>query len=180
MIVSMYYYTIIIHLLETLGNTSEHKLSDRDKKALNDAKLRLETVLRLYYLRHGFENYDLVMVLFLSMVGFMQLDGLKSPDPEMDEGRRSTLVLSAKGLRDQGRNFYLSEVVFCMLEGAIGEENRRLLTEIAIVAEEDKERTVMISEYVQSAWPIDITSIVHDPEEKRLGNLVKAVEKTAI
>lgn len=175
----MHYYNLIIYLLETLCAVSGHAVSDRDvQQTLIDAKIRMETLLRLYYLRHGFELYDIFMVHFLSFLGFMHLEALKYTKPAEVEGRRSTLALAAKGLQQQGQSYYLATVVLRILKLKIGVEAWHLLRDVGYVEDENEDRQALMAEQVHSSWPIDIVGITSDPERQRLGNLVKNASKS--
>ncbi|KAG7405461.1 Nitrogen assimilation transcription factor nirA [Fusarium oxysporum f. sp. rapae] len=168
----MHYYNLIVYLLETLRMTAAPALVDESvQKVLGDAKIKLETLLRLYYLRHGFESYDIFIIILLAFIGFMHAKALDSSEMVDLESRRSTVVLVAKGLGDQSNNCYLARVVFHLLKGRIGSKNDFLLKEVGI-AEEDGEEKAM-EEQVNSSWPIDLEWINIDPEKNRLDNLIR-------
>ncbi|EXL39260.1 hypothetical protein FOCG_18127 [Fusarium oxysporum f. sp. radicis-lycopersici 26381] len=173
----MHYYHVIIFLLETLCKTSTSALHDQSiQKALSDAKIKMETLLRLYYLRHGFESYDIFLISLLSFLGFMHIKSLKSAEAMELESRRSTVVLMAKGLRDQSQNCFLAALVFRVLKAKMGRESQLLLKEVDVGeedGEEDGEEEVVMADQVHSSWPIDIEWIDTDPDKQRLGNLIK-------
>ncbi|KAF5559337.1 nitrogen assimilation transcription factor nirA [Fusarium napiforme] len=176
----MHYYQLSIFLLETLRMTSTSALADESvQKVLSDAKIRVETLLRLYYLRHGFESYDIFAISLLAFIGFMQAKTLDSAEAASLESRRSTVVLVAKGLQDQSQNCYLARLVLRILKSSVGNENQFLLKELDN-EEEDEEAERVMEEQVKSSWPIDLEWIDVDPEKKRLENLIKRTKELEI
>ncbi|KAM0215659.1 hypothetical protein ACHAPQ_011776 [Fusarium lateritium] len=173
--------TFCVQLDKTLIMTS--KLASYDtivQKTLSDAKIRLETLLRLYYLRHGYESYDIFMIHLLSFIGFMHIKALKGAEATEVESRRSTVVLTAQGLRDQSRCCYLAGLVFSVMKGNMGVEGEQLLKGIEDLQEEDEEEEMSLAEQIQSSWPIDIEWIDIEPENQRLGNLVKKTNELGV
>ncbi|KAI3578916.1 hypothetical protein IWW34DRAFT_805551 [Fusarium oxysporum f. sp. albedinis] len=173
----MHYYNVIVYLLETLRMTTAPALVDDSvQKALSDAKIKMETLLRLYYLRHGFESYDIFIVILLAFIGFMHAKTLDSSKMVDLESRKSTVVLVVKGLGDQSNNCYLARVVFRLLKGGIGSKNDFLLKEVGIV-EEDGEDEKAMEEQVNSSWPVDLEWIDVDPEKNRLDNMIRKTKE---
>ncbi|KAF5986157.1 nitrogen assimilation transcription factor nirA [Fusarium coicis] len=157
----MHYYQLITFLLKTLRMTSTTALADESvQKVLSDAKVRMETLIRLYYLRHGFKSYDIMVISMLAFIGFI----------------RSTVVLVAKDLRDQSKNCYLARLVLRILKSSVGRKNKILLKEVDDEEEDDEEERVM-EEQVKSFCPIDLEWIDVDPEKKRLDNLIKRTKE---
>ncbi|KAK2689412.1 hypothetical protein QWA68_011946 [Fusarium oxysporum] len=173
----MHYYNLIVCLLETLRMTTAPALVDDSvQKALSDAKIKMETLLRLYYLRHGFGSYDIFIVILLAFIGFMHAKTLDSSKMVNLESRKSTVVLVVKGLGDQSNNCYLARVVFRLLKGSIGSKNDFLLKEVGIV-EEDGEDEKAMEEQVNSSWPVDLEWIDVDPEKNRLDNKIRKTKE---
>lgn len=174
---SMHYYNLIVYLLETLRMTTAPALVDDSvQKALSDAKIKMETLLRLYYLRHGFESYDIFIIILLAFIGFMHAKTLDNSKMVDLESRKSTVVLVVKGLGDQSNNCYLARVVFRLLKGSIGSKNDFLLKEVGIV-EEDGEDEKAMEEQVNSSWPVDLEWIDVDPEKNRLDNVIRKTKE---
>ncbi|RBR26560.1 uncharacterized protein FIESC28_00636 [Fusarium coffeatum] len=176
----MHYYNLIIFLLETLNVTTPQALYDASvQRALNEAKVRLETILRLYYLRHGYESYDLFLLSLLSFLGFMQIKAMNSIDSGELESRRSTVALAAKGLHDQSRNCYLAEIVFRIMKRNMGADSYYLLKNIDI-GDEDEEASIRMSEQVHSSWPIDVHSIDENADKQRIENLIRKTDRLRV
>ncbi|KAK7698116.1 hypothetical protein SLS64_012891 [Diaporthe eres] len=87
------------------------------------AMRNLETVARLYYMRHGFEACDSSLAYFLALLASISLRALKGggDGARFAAGRgwpevlRSTLILAMKGLHDQGRHLHVCKVLFRLL-----------------------------------------------------------------
>ena len=169
----MHCYNIIINLFETLSEISGQDafLGVDLQQALYKSTIRFETLLRLYYLRHGCESYDIFMVHYFSFLGLKYIkapDNIKASEAE----RKSTIALSLKGLRAQGRNYYLAQVVFRLVKDALGPDAQQLMKEVAEVTEEDDESKSLIQQHVNSSWPVGLSSISMDPNAQRLGNRI--------
>ncbi|CAN9474356.1 unnamed protein product [Alternaria alternata] len=68
---------------------------------------------------------------------------------------RATLILCATGLRDQGRNFFLSELVFRILQDKMNPVDLKLLKDWARIKGEDKREKSML-EHVHSEYPVNV------------------------
>lgn len=87
------------------------------------AMRHLETVARLYYMRHGFEACDSSLAYFLALLASISLRALEGggDGARLAAGRgwpevlRSTLVLAMKGLHEQGRHLHVCKVLFRLL-----------------------------------------------------------------
>ena len=88
----------------------------------------LQTLVRLYYMRHGFEAMDLFIVIALMLTGYDCIDaiGERTPPHEL-EALRSTLVLVAQGLYCQRRNHYLAEALSRVIRGRMRPQEAALL-----------------------------------------------------
>lgn len=174
MFASMYYYNLVIFLLETLRGALRHDETHEDiERTQQDAKIRFETLLRLYYVRHGFDSYDIFMIQYLSFLGFIHLNDLDSTEPSEYEERLSTIVLTAMGLRQQSQNCYLAKVVYRILKSKIEMRTRGLIINIKGLEDDTEDQKILMSEHLHSAWPVDIVSLIDDPEARRLDNLVR-------
>jgi hypothetical protein len=187
----MKYFNIVICLFEPFASdasgTAETSLRNGvvcPDEILVDAWVRLETIFRLYYLRHGFEFFDPTMVQFQSLLGFMSIKTLASrrssslaPDQAID-ALRSTLVLAAKGVYEYGRNSYLGETVSRLLRSAMAEEDLRLLKRVVDVSSEDGDRSALMAQHVRAQFPVNIFSIAEDPTARRVSNLISAYKET--
>jgi len=97
--------------------------------------------MRLYYIRHGFEGSDSYFTHHLTTLASAILQQQKlvqstpsgsesSPTKNLEMNRedmRNTIILAAKGLHDQGANYYLAINVFNVVQGAMDAEDINVL-----------------------------------------------------
>ncbi|KAK6210877.1 hypothetical protein LQW54_005752 [Pestalotiopsis sp. IQ-011] len=149
------------------------------------SKRSLETLIRLYYLRHGFESYDPTMIFFVSLLAwnslrdYKQLISLDPKSPHSDE-TLSTLVLCAKFLWEQGANHFLSEVVFFLLKSSLPSRHEvRHLREVVDAEEDAGPRLALMVQEVRSEWPVGIFSTTKvSAEDTKLSWFIAWCEQT--
>ncbi|KAM6510043.1 hypothetical protein FALCPG4_017674 [Fusarium falciforme] len=106
------FHNVIINLHELLSSKAAIFATDprwhASRSVLRDSKLHFEILMRLYFLRHGYEYSDTYLTHTLAVLAFMALGRLNSAvDPtagsSIDESEDliSTIFLAAKGLADQ-------------------------------------------------------------------------------
>jgi hypothetical protein len=141
------------------------------------SKASLQTLLHMFYHRHGFESYYIFLLQVLVQLGFDALERLRSPEaqqqhfPVVMKATRATLILCAKGLRDQGRNFFLSELVFRILRDKMNPVDVKLLKDWAHIKDEEKREHSMM-EHMQGEYPVNVEGISSDPTDHRLSSLL--------
>jgi hypothetical protein len=134
----------------------------------------------MFYHRHGFEDYYIFLLQVLVQLGFDSLERLRTPEaqqqhfPAVMKATRATLILCAKGLRDQGRNFYLSELVFRILRDKMNPVDVKLLKDWAQIKDEEKRERLM-AEHVYGEYPVNVEGITSDPTERRLHRLLASM-----
>ncbi|KAJ6782478.1 hypothetical protein PWT90_07884 [Aphanocladium album] len=83
-------------------------LRDTVEAQMLRSKISHETIIRLYYLRNGFDGANMLFLHCLAVLSFATLAERQSSENATDltsqEDTRSTLILAAKGLYDQGKN----------------------------------------------------------------------------
>lgn len=198
----MHYYSVLILLFQAvvakLSSTATRANVPKEldpHHILADAKNRMELLLRLYFLRHGFESFDIFMVHLLSYIGFLHLKELhvfttssdsstvKSIPEDVVQARTSMVVLAAKGLHDQGANCYLGEVVFGMLKDKMGPEIFRMVHGLLRTdgrAEDSEARKALIAVHLRSAWPVGVIAIDEDFERLRLSSHFSSSETSIV
>ena len=128
------------------------------------SKASLQTLVHMFYHRHGFETYYIFLLPILVQLGFDSIERLRTPEaqqehfPPIMKATRATLILCAKGLRDQGRNFFLSELVFRILQDKMNPVDLKLLKDWARIKGEDKREKSML-EHVHSEYSVNVKSI---------------------
>src|ERR1700760_3508757 len=108
----MYYHHLILTIFEPLLDTKTNQ-EPSPQQIVADSKRCLQTLIRLYYLRHGYEAMDLFIVIPLMLAASDCLDAINERTPAYKlESLRSTLLLVGKGLYHQRKNHYLAEHCF--------------------------------------------------------------------
>jgi hypothetical protein len=144
------------------------------------SKASLQTLLHMFYHRHGFEAYYIFLLQVFVQLGFDSIERLRSPEAQQEhfparmKATRATLILCAKGLRDQGHNFFLSELVFRILRDKMNPVDVKLLKDWAHIKDEDKREKSMM-EHVHGEYPVNVESITSDPSEHRLNRLLQSM-----
>ena len=117
----MYYYHLILTLFNPLLDIPTDK-TPSPHQIVADATRFLQTLIRVYYLRHGYEAIDLFIVIPLMLSASDCVDALDAADtqtlPEELELLRSTLILIVMGLSTQRKNHYLANTLFHVIRGA--------------------------------------------------------------
>ncbi|KAK8129870.1 hypothetical protein PG999_002250 [Apiospora kogelbergensis] len=184
----MHFHILIVGLFEPYAHIEPANNQPTPELIVAKSKACFETLVRIYYLRHGFESYDTTLLQFLPLLAFSTLGVLRNTDSkELDPEKRksliSTLVLCAKGIWEQGRNYYGSEAVFHLLQGSLRPEDSELSDilkrEVASCDDEVDRMAIMIRE-VRSHWPIGVYSATQEPVDHSLHDFIRWVEPQAI
>lgn len=171
-------------LAEVEAGRAPANVNARDlKRAIYEAESHTETILRLYYLRHGFEKGDMMLVHFIVRFAFSSLAKLEAlapahvlaspspgastapeppspPAPAKEAGAfdlediRAALVLAERGLSDQGRSFYFPQTLFHVIQSRLGPEESRIVLQHAGVPEEDFETRQKRAMHILSSYPV--------------------------
>ncbi|KAI1465251.1 uncharacterized protein F4812DRAFT_440233 [Daldinia caldariorum] len=163
---------------------------------ITHAEVRLETLLRLYYLRHSFEGYDpLIMhwLLFLGDATLQKIDksGMPVPpaiaalSPPADiESLRSTLILCAKGLYDQGHNYHIAVLVYRILRDRMKANDLDLVRTHLFSNQGPRDDDMpLMTQYVQAQWVAPILTRdkdAGDPSRNTLDYLLGEYEKLSL
>jgi hypothetical protein len=164
----------------TRGGSFQEYSGFSPARLYGESKASLQTLLHMFYHRHGFEDYYIFLLQVLVQLGFDSLERLRTPEaqqqhfPAVMKATRATLILCAKGLRDQGRNFYLSELVFRILRDKMNPVDVKLLKDWAQIKDEEKRERLM-AEHVYGEYPVNVEGITSDPTERRLHRLLASM-----
>ncbi|PTB73357.1 N-terminal fungal transcription regulatory domain-containing protein [Trichoderma longibrachiatum ATCC 18648] len=113
----IYYHHFLLTIFEPLVDT-ETPQKPSPKAIVAESRRQLQTLIRLYYLRHGYDAMDLFIVIPLMLAASECVEAIDDKTTGQDlEVLRSTLILVAKGLYDQRRNHYLAEALFRVVRG---------------------------------------------------------------
>ena len=142
------------------------------------AIIELESLLRIYYLRHGFETFDALLLTHLvhmsntvlQRLAHIAQDGLSTDEVET---LRSTLILCLKGLYDQSRNFRMAGIVFGVIKNQLNTEDQNLLGRFVITKDpEIDQEAVQRAEPVLSEYVIPVVHLNEDPSRGRVINMI--------
>jgi hypothetical protein len=100
-----------------------------DADIIVQAYTRIETLVRLYYIRHNCETYDALLIFCFLHLGNRTLEMLRSDSVSAKDLKsyHSTLMICAQGLHDQGRNSFLSSRLFFTLRDLMEPREKSLL-----------------------------------------------------
>jgi hypothetical protein len=146
---------------------------------LAESKRSFETIFRLYYLRHGFQNSDVYMAHGLNVLANMALARTKSaakPSKQELDDARSTVLLAAKGLNEQGKNYYLTYILFRVFVQEMDSADVGIMKTFLSIRRGDREADQLRSKHVHAQYPVNIERLGDDPDSQRLCNLVKPEE----
>jgi hypothetical protein len=169
----MYYYHLLLTIYEPLLN----KKTDEDTsptQIVADASKYLRTLLRLYYLRHGFDAMDLYIVIPLILVGVECVDAMDEGllEPQL-ENTRSTLMLIAKGLYSQRKNHYLAEALFRVIRGRMYPRDVVIMKASMNYDEQEDDKKQAMVQAVRSHWPVSVVKKKEEIESHILTSLVE-------
>ncbi|KXX83211.1 Nitrogen assimilation transcription factor nirA [Madurella mycetomatis] len=183
--IHMEYYHVLIKLLEPWENPApetpgrDSTVNGRTFQEMGTiARARLETVVRLYYLRHSFEFPDTILNIYLMLLGSISIRTIQAPggSPAAAGRDAATYLLCLKGLHDQGRSNYLGALMFDMISGLVDPGNASLMSDISRIKGEF--RGVEIKpEHVHMEWPV--YQWVH-PKNVKMGKLLDALDDLSL
>lgn len=140
----------------------------------------LETLMRLYYTRHSFDQYDPWVSFTLAITGNLAASTLSSAPPDSPasflDGYRSTLILSAQGLESQAAHYHLGTLLSIQLQAAVEPQTLQLVRTYARAPRVEGGEEKLSVEHSFSAWPVPIIGVDEDPDKVRLKNLLREFE----
>lgn len=168
---------------ETPGDSVNSAIS-----TLAHSRICFESVLRIYYLRHGYEIPDghLCHAAFglackaLAQRSLPASAGFISSEAVSPDEAKSTLILAAKGLADQGMNYYLPRALFEIVESEMSTEDRSLVHQYITIRRDDTESLQSRSTYISSQYPVGIVSMHGNPDGRRLDRLTEEFTTLAL
>jgi hypothetical protein len=128
----MHYQSMLVDIFTPILEDTEAdkmlRLGKTPRDIYIEALTHLETLMRLYYLRHGFEGFDSFLIHFLGTLNYMTMTGIESEaDPAYREFRRSTMILLLKGIHDQGQAHFVARAVLRLQASYMRREDVELL-----------------------------------------------------
>ncbi|KAL0931448.1 C6 transcription factor [Colletotrichum truncatum] len=144
------YHNLITNLCELHTDDSSEPIDESTlgtiRAHLSHSRVCFEALLRLYYLRHGFEYADTYLTHELSVLGFRAFENCQnltsttdgvSVSPDELSDARSTLILAAKGLNEQGLNYYAPFNILCVLVNQMDAYELDMLRKCVSIRSED-------------------------------------------
>ncbi|KAK8101837.1 hypothetical protein PG999_012211 [Apiospora kogelbergensis] len=90
------------------------------------------------------------------------------------EWLQNTMVLEAKGLSDQGKDFYVSLDILNVARNTMGPADVAALDRhIGGPNRNDEGSTQLRTRHIQARYPLNIVRVMYHPDERRLGALIK-------
>lgn len=120
--------------------------------AIHEASLLLETVVRIYYLRHSFEFYDPWVAFALTILGNTAIANLAAgaDDEQNSESYQSTLILSAQGLETESAYYHLSTLLAVQLQSAMKPHDLQLVRTYVTAADVNDHDQGLIAQHSHS------------------------------
>ena len=152
-------------------DTWDDGLVPRD--VISNAERDMNVLIRLYYFRHGFEDAHVYLTAPLSKLGFLSLHNIHDKmTPQELHYARSSLLLALKGLREQGRNYYIVRTIYYIIKNQLRPQEARLLQGQEDLEVESNKDPGLLGE-IQSAWTPTVVDISDDPSVAELSKLAK-------
>ncbi|KAJ3473207.1 hypothetical protein NLG97_g10449 [Lecanicillium saksenae] len=170
----MHYHHLLLSIYEPLLDAvAPYKYTPREIVA--SSRKYLHTLVRIYFLRHGYEAMDLFIVIPLMVLADDCLEMMERGGSEAElEELRSTVILIAKGLHDQRRNHYLGEALFRVLRGKMRRREQLLLRGALNMDMDQVDEPQEMAQAVRSHWPVSVVKRKEDLQAKVLGRLVES------
>ncbi|KAH8127124.1 hypothetical protein LI328DRAFT_141615 [Trichoderma asperelloides] len=169
----IYYHHLIRTIFEPLLQ-KETGQALHIRQVVADSKRYLQTLVRLYYIRHGYDAMDLFIVIPLMLTASDCVEDIHDQTPEAQlELLRSTLILAATGLYSQRRNHYLAEALFRVILGRMRPCDVALLKGTMSTDETEWEEKQEMVQAVRSQWPVSVVRKKEDLDSHILTNLVE-------
>ncbi|KAF5669948.1 NirA-like nitrate assimilation regulatory protein [Fusarium heterosporum] len=175
--IHMSYHHLLLTIFEPLSDAMAVE-KPSPQQIVGSSKRNLQTLIRLYYLRHGFEATDLFIVIPLMVIGYDATNTIKEGISEKEiETLRSTLILIAYGLYYQRRSHYLAQALFRVIRGKMRPQEISLLRSSMALEKGGVDLEPEMSVAVRSRWPVSGVVKKHeDVKSHMLSNLVDSLE----
>lgn len=148
------------------------------------AILRMETLIRLYYLRHSFAFSDCFLICHLSLLTRATLESISNayrlsrPDAAALHTLRSTLFLCIKGANDQSQHIYISVVIYKLLCDSMTPEDLKAL-KASVALTEPAEDDMFLASQCRSNWSLPIVK-VESPDDTALDRMVQQMARARL
>ena len=169
----MYYYHLILTIFEPLLDVETNE-EPSPRHVVASATRNLQTLVRLCFLRHGFEAMDLFIVIPLMIIGYDCTSAINDGTLSSEiESLRATLILIAQGLYNQLRNHYLAQALFRVIRGKMRPQEIGLLKSSMALEAGDIDQEPELAVAVRSQWPVSVVKKKEDVKSHVLTNLIE-------
>ncbi|RGP70996.1 nitrogen assimilation transcription factor nit-4 [Fusarium sporotrichioides] len=173
--IHLFYYHLLLTIFEPLLDVTNATSEASPHQIVASAKKNLNTLVRLYFLRHGFEAMDLFMVIPLMLIGYESISLINDDTPADEiESLRATLILVAQGLYYQRRNYYLAQVLFRVIRGKMRQQEIGLLESSMALKLGNVDRDTELTAAVRSQWPVINVKKQEEIEPHVLNNIIES------
>jgi hypothetical protein len=167
------------------------------KDHLKRSRVCFETIMRLYYVRHGFEGADSYITYDLAVLAFIAQANLKALRSSIDaqpmsntmsasstpyshlsdlDDTRATLFLAAKGLHLQGKSYPLPRTLFHVVQ-SMRPEDAAMMYRYADIRPESSAVEALRAEYARSQYPVLIVDTDGHVGKDYLGGMVARLRR---
>ncbi|KAI0573231.1 hypothetical protein TUN199_07659 [Pyrenophora tritici-repentis] len=185
------YHSMLMTLFKTQVSATDGSSDSLTPYQRNNAQaiiaqsmIELESILRIYYLRHSFEAYDAMLIIFLAhlanaiLTSIEQLEQYPSSVPtETSEFLLSALILCFKGLHDQSKNAYIASLMLAVMKDRLSVDVRNAVGRHVSHDDPDSEFESLEELSTEQSKPIISelvlpgTNLNEEPKMWRLANL---------
>lgn len=127
------------------------------------AQARLETLIRLYYLRHNFQMHDILLTAHLLFIGSIAGRSLAANPSSRSE--TFSLILCANGLYEQSLSDYIPRLFFQGLVDSVGQNHELVHREFDRIRVQFEGMAIEPG-HVPTWWPVYRWI---DPHHEKLG-----------
>lgn len=168
-----------------LLDSSSHAISDTyalrmgklPQAIIHENEAMLEFLVRIYYMRHGFDLFDPWIAVAMTMIG-NKCNALLQAHPNdariHTDNYKATILLSAKAFESQARNFHVAASLGIQLQTVLKPDLLQLVRTYVKTTGIDKEDLELITQHPHSQWPIPIIGLTDDPQKSRLRGLIQS------
>lgn len=168
----MHYHILVMDFFSPFldyNGTDGMRLGRTPRELYFEAVTNYETLIRLYYLRHGFEACDSFLIHFLGTLNHLSMNAIESCGNSVYlESHRSTVVLLTKGIYDQSRSHFVARAVLRLQVSLMRPEDFELLRRYVEI---DESQLIYgpLEQTVYSDWPVYGTGLEAKAEQWRQG-----------
>lgn len=189
----MHFYYLSIQLFADNSPDITHQSTGQQNPGdiISNAKVCLHTLIRLYYSCHGDDTFDMWIFTAATFLAFASIDDAAAIErighdrgSEWYKMLHSSIIICAKVLFDQSRNFFMAEAIFHLLYSQLPPEDAHKLRGLMIqpseicAAEDFEKRQQLVVQHVRSEWSIPIAGITDASKHNKLENFIFAFSTT--